>query len=123
MHAPAIAVEAIEKYLPLARSGWRALIHPVARPTEGALASVSFEAEEGTAMALVGPNGGGKSTLLRILATLIIPTRDHARMDGFGVERDAAQARRQFGYHTGGDEGFYGRLTASEKLAFFCSNV
>jgi ABC-2 type transport system ATP-binding protein len=121
MSAPAIAVETLEKYFPPALSGWRALLHPVARPTERALASVSFEVTEGTAMALVGPNGAGKSTLLRILATLIIPTRGRARIGGFDVERDAASARRQLGYHTGGDEGFYGRLTARENLAFFAA--
>jgi ABC-2 type transport system ATP-binding protein len=121
MRAPAIVVDALEKYFPPALSGWRALLHPVARPTELALAGVHFEAEPGTAVALVGPNGAGKSTLLRILATLIIPTRGRARIGGFDVERDAASARRQLGYHTGGDEGFYGRLTARENLAFFAA--
>lgn len=121
MSAPAIAVEALEKYFPPALSGWRALLHPVARPTERALAGVYFEVEPGTAVALVGPNGAGKSTLLRILATLIIPTRGCARVGGFDVERDAASARRQLGYHTGGDEGFYGRLTARENLVFFAA--
>ena len=121
MSAPPIAVEALEKYFPPARSGWQALLHPVARPTERALAGVYFEVEPGTAVALVGPNGAGKSTLLRILATLIIPTRGRARIGGFDVEHDAASARRQLGYHTGGDEGFYGRLTARQNLAFFAA--
>jgi ABC-2 type transport system ATP-binding protein len=117
----AIQVEALEKYFPPALSGWRAVLHPVARPTERALAGVYFAVEPGTAVALVGPNGAGKSTLLRILATLIIPTRGFAKMGGFDVERDAASARRQLGYHTGGDEGFYGRMTARENLAFFAA--
>jgi ABC-2 type transport system ATP-binding protein len=121
MSAAAIVVEALEKYFPPALSGWRALLHPVARPTERALAGVYFEVGPGMAVALVGPNGAGKSTLLRILATLIIPTRGRARIGGFDVERDAASARRQLGYHTGGDEGFYGRLTARENLAFFAA--
>lgn len=121
MAAPAISVEAIEKYFPPASSGWRALLQPFSSPTQIALAGISFEAEAGAAMALVGPNGAGKSTLLRILATLIVPTRGRARIGGFDVERDPASARRQFGYHTGGDEGFYGRLTARENLAFFAA--
>ena len=117
----AIAVDALEKYFPPALSGWRALLQPVARPTERALAGVSFSVGAGEAVALIGPNGAGKSTLLRILATLIIPTRGRATLGGFDVERDGAGARKQFGYHTGGDEGFYSRLTARENLAFFAA--
>jgi ABC-2 type transport system ATP-binding protein len=121
MPAHAISVIALEKYFPPALTGWRALTQPLARPTEKALAGVSFTVEQGEAVALIGSNGAGKSTLLRILATLIVPTRGHAALGGFDVEREAAEARRQFGYHTGGDEGFYGRLSARENLAFFAA--
>jgi ABC-2 type transport system ATP-binding protein len=121
MPAPAISVSSLEKYFPPALAGWRALVQPLARPTEKALAGVSFSVKPGEAVALVGPNGAGKSTLLRILATLIVPTRGTAALGGFDVERQAAQARRQFGYHTGGDEGFYSRLSARENLVFFAA--
>jgi ABC-2 type transport system ATP-binding protein len=116
-----IAVEALEKFFPPALSGWRALSQPIARPTECALAGVSFTVSAGEAVALVGPNGAGKSTLLRILATLILPTRGRAMLGGFDVERDSSRARMQFGYHTGGDEGFYSRLTARANLTFFAA--
>ena len=116
-----ISVEAVEKYFPPALSGWRALLHPFAKTTERALAGVSFNVQAGEAVALVGPNGAGKSTLLRVLATLIIPTRGRATLGGIDVERDGARARMQFGYHTGGDEGFYTRLTARENLSFFAA--
>jgi ABC-2 type transport system ATP-binding protein len=121
MSSPAIAVEALEKYFPPALSGWRAFVQPMARPTELALAGVSFTVGSGEAVALVGPNGAGKSTLLRILATLIIPTHGRATLAGFDIERDAARARSQFGYHTGGDEGFYGRLSGRQNLGFFAA--
>jgi ABC-2 type transport system ATP-binding protein len=121
MSSPAISVEALEKYFPPALSGWRALIQPVARPTQLALVGLSFTVGPGEAVALVGPNGAGKSTLLRILATLIIPTRGRATLAGFDVERDAARARSRFGYHTGGDEGFYGRLSGRQNLTFFAA--
>lgn len=119
--SPAISVDSLEKYFPPARSGWRALLQPLARPTELALAGVSFAIKSGEAVAIVGPNGAGKSTLLRVLATLIIPTRGGASIGGCDIERDSKGARAQFGYHTGGDEGFYTRLTGRENLAFFAA--
>ncbi len=121
MPTHAISVAGVEKYFPPALSGWRALLQPVARATQRALAGVSFSVAHGEAVALVGPNGAGKSTLLRILATLILPTRGQAALGGFDVERDASRVRQQFGYHTGGDEGFYSRLSARQNLAFFAA--
>jgi len=121
MTAPAIVVENLEKYFPPALSGWRSLLHPFTRPTQCALAGVSFAVGHGESVALVGHNGAGKTTLLRILATLIAPTRGAAALGGFDVERQAQDARRQLGYHTGGDEGFYGRLTGRANLTFFAA--
>ena len=116
-----ITVQSIDKFFPPALSGWRALLQPIAKRTEKALSGVSFVVRAGEAVALMGPNGAGKSTLLRILATLIIPTTGRATIGGFDVEQNGAQARQQIGYHTGGDEGFYTRLTARENLLFFAS--
>jgi ABC-2 type transport system ATP-binding protein len=119
--SPAIVVEDLQKYFPPAHSGWRALVQPVAKATECALAGISFQMKRGEAVAIVGPNGAGKTTLLRILATLLVPTRGRARLSGFDVEREPASARRQLGYHTGGDEGFYARLTGRQNLTFFAA--
>ncbi|MFZ0644096.1 MAG: ABC transporter ATP-binding protein [Candidatus Acidiferrales bacterium] len=121
MSTPAISVESLEKYFPPARSGWRALLQPLARPTELALAGISFAVEPGEAVAIVGSNGAGKSTLLRILATLILPTRGRASIAECDVERHPSRARYQLGYHTGGDEGFYTRLSVRENLGFFAA--
>ena len=119
--APAISVESLEKYFPPARSGWRALLQPVSRPTEMALAGISFSVHPAEAVAIVGPNGAGKSTLLRVLATLIIPTRGRAWIERLRRRARGCPGARQFGYHTGGDEGFYARLSGRENLAFFAA--
>ena len=121
MSEHAILVESIEKHFPPAYSGWRSLLQPFARPTLRALAGISLSVETGEVMALVGANGAGKSTLLRILGTLIIPTSGRAFIKGFDVERERNRVLRKIGYHTGGDEGFYGRLTGRENLKFFAA--
>ena len=62
-----------------------------------ALDSVSLSAPAGSMYGLLGPNGGGKSTLFRILATLLRPTSGGARVLGHDVCREAATVRRLIG--------------------------
>lgn len=62
-----------------------------------ALDDVSFAVRAGEIFALLGPNGGGKSTLFRILTTLQRPTRGTARVAGHDVVRDPAGVRRSLG--------------------------
>ncbi|HYW48730.1 MAG TPA: ABC transporter ATP-binding protein [Bryobacteraceae bacterium] len=62
-----------------------------------ALSHVSFEVKKGEIFGLLGPNGGGKSTLFRILATMMVPTEGSAAIAGCDVERDAAEVRRRVG--------------------------
>jgi ABC-2 type transport system ATP-binding protein len=62
-----------------------------------ALSNVSFDVKKGEIFGLLGPNGGGKSTLFRILSTMMVPTEGHALIAGFDVERNPAQVRRHVG--------------------------
>ena len=62
-----------------------------------ALSNVSFEVKKGEIFGLLGPNGGGKSTLFRILSTMMVPTEGRAVLAGVDVARDPAQVRRQVG--------------------------
>ena len=62
-----------------------------------ALSNVSFEVKKGEIFGLLGPNGGGKSTLFRILSTMMAPTSGRALIAGSDVVRDAAAVRRQVG--------------------------
>jgi ABC-type multidrug transport system ATPase subunit len=117
----ALSLENVEKYFPAAHSGWRAFVQPATGLTVPALRGISFDVKKGETLAVVGANGAGKSTLLRILTTLLIPTRGHAEVCGFDVERAAAKVRLQIGYHTGGDACFYSRLTARENLMLFAA--
>ena len=62
-----------------------------------ALSNVSFEVRKGEIFGLLGPNGGGKSTLFRILSTMMVPTAGRALIAGHDVVRDPAAVRRQVG--------------------------
>ena len=62
-----------------------------------ALSNVSFEVKAGEIFGLLGPNGGGKSTLFRILSTMMVPTGGRAEVAGHDVARDAAAVRRSIG--------------------------
>ena len=62
-----------------------------------ALSNVGFEVNKGEIFGLLGPNGGGKSTLFRILSTMMVPTEGRAVLAGFDVAREPAKVRRQVG--------------------------
>ena len=62
-----------------------------------ALQGVSFRVTAGEIFGLLGPNGGGKTTLFRILATLLVPSAGSARIFGYDVRRSAQWVRRSVG--------------------------
>jgi ABC-2 type transport system ATP-binding protein len=62
-----------------------------------ALSNVSFEVRKGEIFGLLGPNGGGKSTLFRILTTMMAPTGGSASIAGRDVVRESAAVRRLIG--------------------------
>jgi len=115
----AIVLKDLEKYYPPPRSGLRAFLQPFERATRPAFKGVTFEVQEGEAVALLGANGAGKSTILRILATLLIPTCGQAFVSGHDTAKDPSAVRRKLGYHAGSDQGFYPRLTGRQNLLFF----
>jgi ABC-2 type transport system ATP-binding protein len=62
-----------------------------------ALSNVSFQVNKGEIFGLLGPNGGGKSTLFRILSTMMAPTSGTVSVAGHDVVRDSAAVRRMVG--------------------------
>jgi ABC-type multidrug transport system ATPase subunit len=116
-----IIVEDLHKYFPPARTGWRAMVQPLIRPTVPAITGVSFSIKPGEAVAIIGPNGAGKSTLLRVVATLLLPTKGSVRVGGYDTRAEPRRACQKIGFHTGGDGGFYARLTGRQNLRFFAT--
>ena len=62
-----------------------------------ALGDVSFEVSRGEVFCFLGPNGGGKTTMFKILSTLIAPSSGTATVCGFDVIRNSADVRRRIG--------------------------
>jgi ABC-2 type transport system ATP-binding protein len=85
-----------------------------------ALDDVSFEVTEGELFGLVGPDGGGKTTLFRILTTLLVPEKGSATVLGLDVVRDLWAIRSRVGYMPGGFA-LYPDLSVAENLEFFAA--
>ena len=85
-----------------------------------ALDAVSFEVSPGELFGLIGPDGAGKTTLFRILTTLIVPDAGTATVLGLDSVRDLWQIRSRLGYMPG-NFSLYPDLTVHENLSFFAS--
>jgi ABC-2 type transport system ATP-binding protein len=86
-----------------------------------ALNGLDFSVPRGIVFGLLGPNGSGKTTTIRILATLLTPTSGEARVLGHDVVREAGKVRGRIGLILGGERGLYGRLTGEENLKYFAA--
>ena len=87
----------------------------------GSLAAVdglSFEVEAGEIFGLLGPNGSGKTTTIRMLSCLIAPTEGQASVGGHDIRRDPLRVREIVGILTE-NPSLYERLTAYENMEFF----
>jgi ABC-2 type transport system ATP-binding protein len=78
----------------------------------------SLEIAEGEIFALVGPDGAGKTTTLRLLCGLMAPTEGGAVVSGLDVARQHDQVKDQIGYMAQ-RFGLYGDLTVDENMAFY----
>jgi ABC-type multidrug transport system ATPase subunit len=85
-----------------------------------ALQDVSFNAGSGEIFGLIGPDGAGKTTLFRILVTLLLADSGQARVDGFDVVKGYRDIRERVGYMPGRFS-LYQDLTVKENLEFFAT--
>ena len=85
-----------------------------------ALKNVSLKVNKGELFGLIGPDGAGKTTLFRILTTLLLADSGTATVNGFDVVKNYKQIRRAIGYMPG-KFSLYQDLTVEENLNFFAT--
>ena len=85
-----------------------------------ALDSVSFQVNRGELFGLIGPDGAGKTTLFRLLTTLLCPDEGKATVDGYDTVLDYLKIRQCVGYMPGRFS-LYQDLTVEENLKFFAA--
>ena len=85
-----------------------------------ALQNISIEVKPGELFGLIGPDGAGKSTLFRVLTTLLIADEGTATIAGFDVLADYKEIRNNVGYMPGRFS-LYQDLTVEENLNFFAT--
>src|SRR3954469_7740672 len=85
-----------------------------------AVKDLSFSVKRGELFGLIGPDGGGTSTIFRILTTLLLADTGMATVDGYDVVKDYGEIRKRVGYMPG-KFSLYQDLTIEENLHFFAT--
>jgi len=83
-----------------------------------AVENLTFYCTPGQVYGLLGANGAGKTTALRLLATILTPTSGTARVAGFDIRKEPEKARQNLGFLSTATA-LYGRLTALEVVEYF----
>jgi ABC-2 type transport system ATP-binding protein len=94
--------------------------YPAGKSRVTALQDINLEVARGERFGIIGPDGAGKTSLFRILTTLLLPDSGHASVDGLDVVKDFKRIRLRMGYMPG-KFSLYPDLTVGENLDFFAS--
>lgn len=86
-----------------------------------ALRSLSLEVFAGEVLALLGPNGSGKTTALKLISTMLLPDRGYVLVKGADTSTESGPVRAQVGFAVANERSFFPRLTVRENLEFFAA--
>ena len=98
--------------------GLTKLFYDESRGEVPAVAGIDFECHGGEIFGLLGANGAGETTTLRMLATILVPSAGSATVLGHDVAAAPEEVRRSLGFYSA-STALYPRLTARETLEFF----
>jgi ABC-type multidrug transport system ATPase subunit len=85
-----------------------------------AVDDISFEVDKGELFGIIGPDGAGKTSLFRMIATLLLPDGGSGTVDGFDIVKDYKAIRKRLGYMPGRFS-LYQDLTVAENINFFAT--
>ena len=86
-----------------------------------ALDEVSFKVARGSVLVLLGPNGSGKTTTLKLISTMLLPDSGRVLVEGAETRRHFQSVRRKIGFAVANERSFFPRLSARENLEFFAA--
>lgn len=101
-----------------------ALFNLISRERDGctvALRDTSFSVKAGSIMAVLGPNGSGKTTMLKLISTMLLPDSGRITVDSYDTSTAPHEVRRRVGFAVASERSFFPRLTARENLDFFAA--
>ena len=110
--------------LPLAAENTYIELHNISKTYEKgtveAVKNVSFDVKKGEIFGLIGPDGAGKTSIFRLLTTLLLPDSGNASVLGFDVVNDFRKIRKEVGYMPGRFS-LYQDLSIEENLNFYAT--
>jgi ABC-2 type transport system ATP-binding protein len=86
-----------------------------------ALDEISLSVSRGNVLVLLGPNGSGKTTILKLISTMLLPDAGRVFVEGADTQMDPDRVRRLVSFAVSGERSFFPRLTARENLDFFAA--
>jgi ABC-2 type transport system ATP-binding protein len=86
-----------------------------------ALDKVNIKIRPQELFGLLGPNGSGKTTMIKCLSTILIPDDGTAIVNGFDIRKETSKVRASLGLVVGGERTLYWKLTARDNLMYFSS--
>jgi ABC-2 type transport system ATP-binding protein len=86
-----------------------------------ALDDISLTMKHGEVLVLLGPNGSGKTTMLKLVSTMLLPDRGRVLVEGEDTQKGSQKVRRHVGFAVATERSFFPRLSARENLDFFAA--